>query len=187
MRLSGFSSILFRVKVPGFRSGTVCVCVCVVPPWRDGLGPVGKRETSRRRVTGFDMKQQESWLSLFRSKSRHNAICCWVPSLLHRMRFGSCSLCKQEMVAVYVLFMEIKCQEQSPEYQLCSTPRHTPRRVLGWSLEKWRGLGSSDKERAPGLELVQLVKQWHQLGGKYWCTLFVFEPEVWVLHISVDF
>lgn len=29
MRLFKFSSILFRVKVPGFRSGTVCVCVCV--------------------------------------------------------------------------------------------------------------------------------------------------------------
>ena len=39
MRLFKFSSILFRVKVPGFRSGTVCVCVCVVPPWREmGLG-----------------------------------------------------------------------------------------------------------------------------------------------------
>lgn len=40
------------------------MCVCV---WggtlmeRDGLGSVGRRETSRRRVTGFDMTQQESF------------------------------------------------------------------------------------------------------------------------------
>ena len=65
MRLFKFSSILFRVKVPGFRSGTVCVCVCVcvcgTSMERDGLGPVGKRETSRRRVTGSDMKQRESF------------------------------------------------------------------------------------------------------------------------------
>lgn len=40
MRLFQFSSILFRVKVPGFRSGTVCVCVCVwfsSPWWRLGV------------------------------------------------------------------------------------------------------------------------------------------------------
>lgn len=61
MRLFKFSSILFRVKVPGFRSGTVCVCVCGTSMERDGLGPVGKRETSRRRVTGSDMKQRESF------------------------------------------------------------------------------------------------------------------------------
>ena len=64
MRLCKFSSILFLVKVPGFRSGTVCVRVCVcggTSMKRDGLGPVGKRETSRHRVTGFDMKQQESF------------------------------------------------------------------------------------------------------------------------------
>lgn len=39
----------------------MCVCVCGTSMERDGLGPVGKRETSRRRVTGFDMKQQESF------------------------------------------------------------------------------------------------------------------------------
>lgn len=29
--------------------------------WRDGLEPVGNRETPKHRVAGFDRKQQESF------------------------------------------------------------------------------------------------------------------------------
>lgn len=71
-------------------------------------------------------------------------------------------------LVLYVLFMEIKCQEQSPRVRVVQHPPHPSSwRRIGVVTGGWRGLGSRDKEGAPGLELVQSVRQWHRLGGKY--------------------
>ena len=62
----GFQVLKYPVPCKSFRFWVwdcvcVCVCVCGTLMDRDGLGSVGKTETSRRRVTGFDMTQQESF------------------------------------------------------------------------------------------------------------------------------
>lgn len=88
-----------------------------------GLSPVGKRETPKHRVTGFDMKQQESLLPLLRGKS------CTMP---YAVEFQSCrigcasvhapSANRKRCSLLYVHFMELKCQKQG----LLSIPDAVP-------------------------------------------------------------
>lgn len=153
MRLFQFSNILFRVKVPGFRSGTVCVCVCVVPPWREmGLGQWERERPPGAEWQDLIWSSGRALLSLFRSKSRHSAICYWVPSLLHGVRFGSCSLCKQEMVAALCAFHGDKVSGAEPQSNSCAAPPHThpDGGVLGWSLEDGEDWGAGTKRELQG-------------------------------------
>lgn len=182
------SQVSCSVKVPGFRSGTVCVCVCV---WylhgeRWVWGQWERERPPGAEWQGLIWRHGRALLSfLFRSKSRHNAICCWVPSLLHRMRFGFMLTLQTGTSCCSMLFMEIKCQEQSPR-----VPQHPdthPDGVLGWSLEGGEDWGAATRRELQGWSWSVSQAEWHQLGGKYWCTLFVFEPEVWVLHTYLHF
>lgn len=152
-----FSSILFLVKVPGFGSGALCVCVCWAgggsSMWRDGLGPVGKRESSQHRVTGSGMQQQESLLPLFHGKSSHSAICCGIPRLCigcdlvhaHSTNRKRCWL-------LHVLSVEIKSQEKGARVSPMQPPT-TRGGGVGVAVGGWEGLGKWAGEGGLGCNL----------------------------------
>lgn len=154
MRLFQFSSILFRVKVPGFRSGTVCVCVCVWylhgERWAWASGKERDLQAQSDRIWYEAAGELCSLYSVVNPDTMPYAIefrrCCMVWDLVHAHSAN------RKWLLLYVLFMEIKCQEQSPRVTVVQhPPTHTQTEEYWgghWRMERTGEQGQRGSSRA---------------------------------------